>query len=132
MLSPTLLLGTEWIVHKYHQTLALFGKAPDLKGCCMFGGAKGAPNAGAMAQPCRQVERLGLGGPPKQVGYVANSPPPQSQGLSTTTFASHLHYMHSSVQGCDFMLFSPKDPGKEVPRTVAAWKQERGNAHTGS
>lgn len=104
MLSPTLLLGTEWIVHKYHQTLALFGKALDLKGCCMFGGAEGAPNAGAMAQPRRQVERLGLAGPPRQVGYVANSPPPQSQGPSTTTFASHLCYMHSSVRAvtsCD-------------------------------
>lgn len=115
MLSPTLLLGTEWIVHKYHQTLALFGKALDLKGCCMFGGAEGAPNVGAMAQPCRQVERLGLAGPPRQVGYVANSPLPQSQGLSTTTFASHLCYMHSSVRGRDFMLFSPKDPGKKCP-----------------
>lgn len=122
---------TEWIVHKYHQTLALFGKALDLKGCCTFGDAEGAPNADRWHSHAGRWRGWAWGGPPKQVGYAANSPLPQSQGLSTTTFASrHLH--DSSVQGRDFTLFSPKDPGKEVPRTVAAWKQERGNAHTGS
>ena len=92
-------------------------------------GPKGGSNGRAM----QAGGAAGLGWPPRQVGHAPNSPPTQSQGLSTTpTFAFHLCYMHSSVQGRDFLLFSPKDPGKEVPRTVATGKQEGGNAHIGS
>lgn len=48
MLSPTLLFGIEWIIHKYHHSPSLFGKAPDSKTCCTLCGEV-ALHTGVMA-----------------------------------------------------------------------------------
>ena len=124
MLSPTLLPGIEWIIHKYDHTLSLFGKALDCEVCCVFCGAEEALRTGMPAQQRGQADGSHCGIRWDRQVMLPNTQSPSLNSLEPHYFSFLLHVHYSSVQGPASCYSHQRALARKCP---GLWLQENSN-----